>query len=57
MMNKELVEISEGPHPPEAEETDGRAGSDPRDEPAEVLAFGQCDPALLGEPLEGFRQD
>jgi hypothetical protein len=51
-MNKELIEISEGPHPPDAEETDGGAGSDPRDEPREVLAFGQSDPALLGEPLE-----
>ena len=57
MVDKELVEIRHGPHPPNAEEAGGRPGPDPRDEPGEVVTLGQCGPALLGEPLEGARQD
>jgi hypothetical protein len=56
-MNEELVEVRQSPDPPYAEEPDGRAGPDPRDEPGEVIAFGQPDSALLGEPLEGAGQD
>jgi hypothetical protein len=54
-MNKELVEIRQGPHPPDLEKADGRAGPDPRDEPREVVALGQSDPTLFGESLEGSR--
>ena len=56
VMNKELVEIRQGADPSDAEEPDGRAGPDPRDEPREVLALGQSGPTPLGEPLEGTRQ-
>ncbi len=56
-MNKELVEVGQSPDPLQAEETDRWAGPDPGDEPGEVLALGQSGPALLGEPLEGTRQD
>jgi hypothetical protein len=56
-MNKELVEVRQSPDPPYAERADGWAGPDPRDEPGEVVALGQSDPALLGESLEGARQD
>jgi len=52
VMNKELVEICQSADPSDAEETDGRAGPDPRDEPREVLALGQSGPSLLGEQLE-----
>lgn len=55
MVNEELVEIREGSDPSDAEEPDGWAGSDPRDEPREVLVLGQSAPAPLGEPLEGTR--
>ena len=55
VVNKELVQIRQGADPFNAEEPDGRAGPDPRDEPREVLAGGQSDPAPLGEPLEGTR--
>jgi hypothetical protein len=55
-MNKELVEVRQSPDPPYAERADGWAGPDPRDEPGEVVALGQSDPALLGESLEGARQ-
>ena len=57
VVDKELVEIREGADPFHAEEADGRAGSDPRDEPRKVLALGQSDPAPLGEPLEGTREN
>jgi hypothetical protein len=57
VVDKELVEIRHVPHPPKAEEAGGRAGPDPPDERGEVLTFGQSDPALLGEPLEGSGQD
>jgi hypothetical protein len=57
VVDEELVEIRHGPHPPKAEEAGGRAGPDPPDERGEVLTLGQSDPALLGEPLEGSRQD
>ena len=57
VMNKELVEIRQSPDPPDAEEADGWAGPDPRNERGEVIAHGQPDPALLGEPLEGSRKD
>jgi hypothetical protein len=57
VVNKELVEISEGPHPPDAEEADGRAGPDPRYEPSEVLPLGKSDPASFGEPLEVSREN
>jgi hypothetical protein len=57
VMNKELVEVRESPDPPYAEEADWRAGPNPRDEPGEVIALGQSDSALLGEPLEGAGQD
>ena len=53
VVNKELVEIRQGADPSEAEEPDGRAQPDPRDEPPEVLALGQFAPTPLGEPLEG----
>jgi hypothetical protein len=53
VVNKEFVEIRQTPDPPDAEEADGRAGSDPRDEPSEVLSLGKSDPAPFGEPLEG----
>ena len=56
-MNKKLVEVRQRPDPPKAEEADRRAGPDPRDQPGEVLALSQSDPALLREPLEGARQD
>jgi hypothetical protein len=56
-MNKELVEVRESPDPPYAERTDGWAGPDPRDEPGEVVALGQPGSTLLGESLEGARQD
>ncbi len=56
-MNKELVEIRQRPHPPKAEEADGRAGPDPRDKPGEVGALGQADSTPLGEPLESARQN
>jgi hypothetical protein len=55
VVNKELVEIRDGADPTNAEETDGRAGPDPRDEPREILALGQAEPAPLGEPLERTR--
>ena len=55
VVNKELVEIRQGADPFNAEEPDGRAGPDPRDEPCEVLVVGQSDPAPLGESLEGTR--
>ena len=57
VMNKELVEIRQSPDPPDAEEADGWAGTDPRNERGEVAALGQSDPALFGEPLEWARQD
>jgi hypothetical protein len=57
VMNKELVEIRQGADPSDTEEADGRAGADPRDEPREVLALGQCGSTLLGEPLEGTGQN
>ena len=57
VMNKELVEIRQSPDPPDAEEADGWAGTDPRNERGEVIAHGQSDPALLGEPLERSRKD
>jgi hypothetical protein len=56
-MNKELVEIRHGADPSDAEEADGRAGPDPRDEPGKVLAPGQSGPAPLGEPRERTRQN
>ena len=52
VVNKELVKIRHGADPFNAEEPDGRAGPDPRDEPCEVLVVGQSDPAPLGESLE-----
>jgi hypothetical protein len=57
MVNEELVEIRKGADPSNAEEPDGRAGPDLRDEPREVLALGQLDPTPLGEPLKGARQN
>jgi len=57
VVDKELVEIRQGADPSDAKEPDGRAGSDPRDEPCEVLALGQSGPTPLGEPLEGTRQN
>ncbi len=57
VMNEELVEIRQAADPSDAEEPDGRAGPDPRDEPREVLAPGQCGPTALGEPLEGTGQN
>ena len=56
-MNKELVEVRQRPDPPYPEEADGWAGPDPCDEPGEVIALGQSDSALLGEPLKGAGQD
>ena len=55
-MNKELVEIGQTADPSDAEESDGRAGPDPRDQPRKVLALGQTGPTPLGEPLEGTGQ-
>jgi hypothetical protein len=55
VMNKVFIEIGQGPHPPDAEEADGRAGPDPGDEPRQVPALSQSLPALLGELLEGAR--
>jgi hypothetical protein len=55
MMNEELVQIRQGPHPLDTEEADGRAGPDPGDEPRQVPAFRQSHPALLGELLKGTR--
>ncbi len=55
VVNKELVQIREGADPSNAEEPDGRAGPDPRNQPREVLALGQSGPTPLGEPLEGAR--
>ena len=52
VVNKELVQIRQGADPSNAEEPDGRAGADPRDEPREVVAVGQSGPTALGEPLE-----
>jgi hypothetical protein len=52
---KKLVEIRQGADPSDAEEPDGRAGPDPRDEPGEVLALGQRGSAPLGEPWERTR--
>jgi hypothetical protein len=57
VVNKELVEIRQGADPSNAEESDGRAGADPCDEPREVLALGQPGPTPLGEPSEGTRQN
>jgi hypothetical protein len=57
VMNKELVEIRHGTDPSDAEEPDGRAGPDPRDEPRKVLARGQTGPTPLGEPFEGTGQN
>jgi hypothetical protein len=57
VMNKELVEVRESSDPPDAEEADGRAGPDPGDEPSEVIALGQSHPVLLGELLEGSREN
>jgi hypothetical protein len=56
-MNEELVQVRQRPDPADAEEADGRAGPNPRDEPPEVIAPGQADSALLGEPLKGAGQD
>jgi len=55
VVNEELVEIRQRADPANAEKPDGGAGPDPRDEPREVLALGQSDPAPLGERLEGSR--
>jgi hypothetical protein len=55
MMNKELVEIRRVANPPNAEEPDGRAGPDSRDEPCDVLALSQSGPTPLGESLEETR--
>jgi hypothetical protein len=55
VVNKELVEIRQGADPPNAEEPDGRAGPDPRDERREVLALSQSGPPPLGESPEGTR--
>lgn len=57
VMNKELVEIRQSADPGDAEQPDGRPGPDPRDEPREVLAVSQSDPALLSEPFEGAWQN
>ena len=57
VMNKKLVEVRQRPDPPRAEEADRWAGPDPRDQPGEVVALSQSDPAPLREPLEGARQD
>jgi len=57
MMNKELVEIRHCADPSDAEEPDGWAGPDPRDEPRKVLALGQSGPTPLGEPCERTRQN
>jgi hypothetical protein len=57
VVNEELIQIRQRADPFHAEEADGRAGSDPRDKPREILALGQSDPAALGEPLEGTRQN
>lgn len=57
VMNEELVEIRQGADPPDAEDPDGRAGPDPRDEPPEVVALGQSGPTPLGERLEGTREN
>ena len=57
VMYKELVEIRHGADPSDAEEPDGRAGADPRDEPRKVMAPSQSGPAPLGEPLKGTGQN
>lgn len=57
VVNKELVEIRQGADPSDAEEPDGRAGPDPRDEPRKVLALGQSGSTPLGESLEATRQN
>jgi hypothetical protein len=56
-MNEELVEIRQSTHPADAEEPDGRAGADARDESRKVLAMGKSGPTPLREPLEGPRQN
>jgi hypothetical protein len=56
-MNEELVEIRQTADPSDAEEPNGRAGPDPRDEPRKVLALSQFRPTPLGEPFEGSGQD
>jgi hypothetical protein len=57
VMNKELIEIRQGADPSDAEEPDGRAGPDSRDERREVLALSQSGPTPLGEQLEGTGQN
>src|ERR1700751_5634482 len=57
VVNEELVEIRQRPHPPDAEEADGWAGTDSRDEPREFLPLGQSDPTLFGEPFKGPGQN
>src|SRR5262249_35097719 len=57
VMNEELVEIRQGTDPSDAEEPDGRAGPDPRDEPREVMALSQSGPTPFAEQLEGPGQD
>ncbi len=56
-MDEELVEVRHVTHPSDAEEPDGRAGSDPRDEPRKVFAPSQPGPTPLGEPFEGTGQN
>ncbi len=53
VVNKELVQIRQGADPSDAEEPDGRARPDPRDEPFEIPDLGQPGPTPLGETFEG----
>jgi hypothetical protein len=57
VVDEELVEIRHLAHPPYAEEPDGRAGLDPRDELRKVRASGQSGATPLVEPLERTRQN
>ena len=48
MVDKELVEVGQAPHPTDAEETSWRSGSDRRNKPGEVLKR-ECCSSSFGE--------
>jgi hypothetical protein len=57
MVDEELVQVGNGAHPPDAEESGRRARADSHDEPLELSLLGQLRPASLGESLERAGED
>ena len=56
MVDEELIQVGQAPHPTDAEETWWRSGSDRCNDPAEVFAR-ECCPSSFGEAAPHAGQD